>query len=171
MKWKEAVIIMFNKDLKKNNINYSANTNIHLAVFNEPFLSLLMDNQKTIESRFSINKIAPYGKIKQDDIVIIKKSAGPVVGYFTVGDVKFYNNLDKKDFCEIEESYGKSIGTNFDELFWEKRERANYCSLISVSNIVKTSPYFIPKKDRSGWSLVKSTVNGNYEINEFLECH
>ncbi len=34
----------------------------------------MLEGKKTIESRFSKNKIAPYEKIAKDDIVLVRKS-------------------------------------------------------------------------------------------------
>ena len=49
------------------------NTSLHLGVFSEPYLTYMLDDIKTIESRFSKNKILPYNQISKDDIVIVKK--------------------------------------------------------------------------------------------------
>ena len=34
--------------------------NVHVAIVNEPFLGYIKNGKKTIESRFTKNKIAPY---------------------------------------------------------------------------------------------------------------
>ena len=63
---------------------------LHLGVFSEPCLSYMLEGKKTIESRFSKNKILPYEKIKEDDIVIVKASGGNVVAYFTIKKIMFF---------------------------------------------------------------------------------
>ena len=67
------------------------NTSLHLGIFTEPYLTYMLEGKKTIESRFSKNKILPYNQISKDDIVIVKKSSGNVVAYFTIKDVLFFN--------------------------------------------------------------------------------
>ena len=53
---------------------------IHLAIFAEPFLSMVLSGEKTIESRFSRNRCAPYGEIYDGDIILLKEVAGPICG-------------------------------------------------------------------------------------------
>ena len=64
---------------------------LHLAVLTEPFCSLLLDGAKTIESRFSHVRCAPYGTLAKGDIVVVKKTGGPVTGAFQAGTVRSYH--------------------------------------------------------------------------------
>jgi len=60
--------------------NNSLKKTIHLAIFIEPYLDLIFKGKKTIESRFSINKILPYHKIQIGDVILLKKSSGKIEG-------------------------------------------------------------------------------------------
>src|SRR5215210_2794220 len=60
---------------------------IHLAVFVEPFLDYVLDGSKTVESRFSVNRCAPFGKVSPGDMVLLKRAGGPVVGIARVRTV------------------------------------------------------------------------------------
>jgi hypothetical protein len=46
-------------------------TSLHLAVLTEPFCSWLLEGTKTIESRFSRVRCAPYGTLAEGDIVAV----------------------------------------------------------------------------------------------------
>jgi len=165
MKWKGKLINYIIKQLKDDpewgntieKILIDISVGIHLAVFNEPFLSLVFDGKKKIESRFSINKISPYEKIKEGDVVILKESGGPITGIFVVGEVKFFKQLDKCLIAKIEDEFGELICTSYDKDFWTKREKANYASLIEVNKIKKLPPFKSEKRDRSGWSILRAT--------------
>jgi len=63
---------------------------IHLAVFVEPFLGYVLDGSKTVESRFSVNRCAPFGKVNRHDVVLLKRAGGPVVGLAQVRTVWSY---------------------------------------------------------------------------------
>ena len=52
-------------------------TSLHLALLTEPFLSLLMNGAKTIESRFSRVRCAPYGCLARGDVIAVKKDRRP----------------------------------------------------------------------------------------------
>jgi hypothetical protein len=57
---------------------------IHLAVFIEPYLQFILDGQKTVESRFSANRSAPYQQVGKGDVVLLKRTGGPVMGVGSV---------------------------------------------------------------------------------------
>lgn len=125
---------------------------IHLGIFVEPYLTYMLDGKKTIESRFSKNKILPYEQIKTEDIVFIKKSSGPVIGYFTIKEVKFYD-LSKTPIKEIREQYQNELCVS--DAFWEQKKMSNYATLIFVDKIVEFKPLFIRKSGMQSWFMIK----------------
>ncbi|MCG6190203.1 ASCH domain-containing protein [Maribellus maritimus] len=148
MKWKEK-LIDFAKDFE--------NRGLHLAVFCEPYLSLLLDGEKKIESRFSINKISPHGRILEGDIVFVKKTGGPVIGYFEAGEIKSYSNLNKEKLCELKSRYAVDICSSYDPEFWDSRNKSNYATFVKIKKMKRISPQYIEKKDRTSWIVLKQT--------------
>src|ERR1035438_10228161 len=114
MKWKGKLINYFINELCNDskwsntveNVLTDPNVGIHLAIFTEPYLSLILKGEKKIESRFSINKISPFKKVAKGDVILLKESGGFVNGVFVAGDVIFYSNIDKIILKEIEMNYG-----------------------------------------------------------------
>lgn len=100
-------------------------SNVHIAIMSEPFLSYVFEGRKTIESRFSLNKIAPYDKVKLGDIVSME--AGPIVGCFTISWAKSFD-LQKYPITEIAKEYGTQICG--DEVFWSRRSNKRYATLM-----------------------------------------
>jgi ASC-1-like (ASCH) protein len=104
MKWKGKLINNIIEQLKDDSqwgntiekMLLDTSVGIHLAIFNEPFLSLVYSKEKKIESRFSMNKISPFEKVRKGDVIILKESGGLVNGVFVAGEVKFYQGLNKK---------------------------------------------------------------------------
>ena len=80
----DEIIENLKKQLSNNDLKKIKNKRLHLGIFSEPYLTYMLEGNKTIESRFSKNKIAPYKKISKEDIVLLKKSSGKIVGYFTI---------------------------------------------------------------------------------------
>ena len=143
---------------------------VHLAIFNEPFLSLLMNGIKTIESRFSINRIAPFNKISKGDIILIKESGKNVTGLFIAGRVTFYSNLNKTLFDKIESEFGEQICTQYSKEFWNQRSKANFATLIEIKKVIMINPIILKKRDRSGWSILRDITKSDQlsiAINEF----
>ena len=129
MNWKQNLINFIDKELNKSGLN-GPSLGIHLAVFKEPFLSLVLSGKKKVESRFSIKKSSPYEKIKKGDVVILKESGGLVVGFFISGKVKFFNNLNTNTMKEIENTYSELACFGFDKNFWKTKSKTKYTSLI-----------------------------------------
>ena len=121
---------------------------MHLGVFTEPYLTYILNGNKTIESRFSKNKISPYNKISKDDLVIIKKSSGDILAYFLIKDILFFD-LSKTSIDEIKFNYNEHLCV--DEKFWLAKKNSNYATLIFIDKIVKLNPFHINKKGMLTW--------------------
>ena len=52
---------------------------LHLAVLKEPYLEFILKGEKTVESRFSIRRRAPYKRVEKGDVVILKQQSGNVL--------------------------------------------------------------------------------------------
>ena len=89
--------------------------NIHLGIFTEPYLTYMLDGKKTIESRFSKNRILIYNQISKEYVVIVKQSSGNVLAYFTIKEVLFFD-LCKVSIDEIKFKYNKQLCA--DDNFW-----------------------------------------------------
>jgi hypothetical protein len=127
---------------------------LHLAIFQEPFLSLLLDGRKTIESRFSVNRIAPYQQARADDLVLIKEASGPVVGLCLLDHPGYYE-LDEESWESIPREFGERICAGGAE-FWDARRHARYASLLPVKAIVLIDPLRVAKRDRRGWVVLNT---------------
>lgn len=145
---RDEILKNLEKQLVDNKIEKIKNKNIHLGVFAESYLTYVLEGKKTIESRFSKNKIAPYNQINKNDIVIVKKSSGNVVAYFTIKEVIFYN-LSITPISEIKAKYNEQLCV--DENFWISKKSSNYATLIIIDNLVKLNPFHINKKGMQTW--------------------
>jgi ASC-1-like (ASCH) protein len=120
----------------------------HLAVFRQPFLNLIFEGVKTIESRFSKTKIAPFKQVKPKDKVLMKESGGKVLGEFTVQKVIFFENFTSEAIDEIKR-YDKELGGYIAQINFSK---ARYATLMFIQDILKyQTGYSFPKRDQRGW--------------------
>lgn len=134
------------KDTKEQLQRLAGATRVHLAVMSEPFLSYVLEGRKTIESRFSLNKIAPYQKVRAGDVVFMK--AGPIIGQFTVGWVKSYD-LSSYPIRNIEQLYTRDICG--DTAFWKAKSTKRYVTLMGITDVKRLTPVRIEKHDRRAW--------------------
>jgi hypothetical protein len=127
---------------------------IHLAVFIEPYLTFLLQGKKTVESRFSINKHAPFGQVQAGDILILKRSSGPVCGLCKIASVWFYR-LDAKTWPEIER-FSEALCMD-GSAFWEKKRAASFATLMQIENVHALEEFDIGKEDPRSWVVVRRT--------------
>lgn len=132
----------------------NSSNSVHLAIFIEPFLQWIIEGKKVVESRFSVNKCAPFEKISKGDIIVMKKSGGQIVAIAKAGTIWFYN-LDPKSWKDIKENFAKLICAQ-DPSFWESRKFATYATLVKLDHVFKIGkPFDFPKRDRRGWVILK----------------
>jgi hypothetical protein len=125
---------------------------VHLAVFVEPFLRYILSGQKTIESRFSMHNRPPFGSVAANDLVLLKRSGGPVAGICRVERVWYYQ-LDSENRDEIRKTFGAAMCAS-DPEFWRSRETARFASLMRIAGVKAMSPLRVAKRDRRGWVVV-----------------
>ena len=130
----------------------SSSVGIHLAIFVEPYLDLLLQGKKTIESRFSVNKHPPFEKVNKGDILVLKKSSGPVCGLCKIANVWFYR-IDPTTWPDIER-HAEALCMD-GSLFWEKKKAASYATLMQVEDIRRIEEFAIDKEDPRSWVVIK----------------
>lgn len=126
----------------------------HLVIFTGDLAEKILTGVKTIESRFSKAKIAPFGLVSAGDIVYIKPTGKDIVGQFEVDKVIFYDGLTVPDIEKIKLEYGDKIAANGD--FWQDKRTSKYASLIFIKQSTRflVSPIKIEKKDQRGWIVL-----------------
>lgn len=125
----------------------------HIAILRQPFYDMVISGTKTIESRWSMNRCAPFNKIKVGDIIYIKQTGKPVTAKAVAKKVKFYN-LTPEIVEEIRVKYGKFIGTDkFED--WQSTLNKKYYTLIWLDKVEKISPIDVPRSNGAGWIILK----------------
>jgi len=158
------IVKLMQEAVEKKNNNYWYNkfsslnqSGIHLAIMVEPYLSDLLCGKKTIESRFSINMIAPFRKVKSGDIVILKKSGGPIVGMFEATKIRFIEIKNSLVLDSLKQKYNERLLIEDD--FWEKKKTSKYATLIDVDHVLKISPIFVHFSNRQSWVTLGKLEN------------
>jgi hypothetical protein len=128
---------------------------IHLAVFVEPFLRYVLDGSKTIESRFSQNAMPPFGRVDRGDIVLLKRSSGPVVGISEVGDAWHYE-LNPLTWQKIRSQFWSAMKLE-NSGFIEQKANASFATLIRLDHVIPCGPIVCSKRDRRGWVILRGS--------------
>ncbi len=125
----------------------------HIVILRQPFFDMVLSGEKTIESRWSMMKIAPYGKVAVGDELLLKETGKAVTAIAKVNKVVFYE-LTPQKVEEIRTKFGKQIGVDrFED--WESTYQKKYCTLIWVSDIRRIEPLSVPRSNGAGWIVLK----------------
>ena len=144
--------------------------NYHLAILAHGWLDLILDGKKTIESRFTKVRCAPFGKVHEGDVVYVKESGGLVKGMFTVAKVETFEVLTQAIILQI-------FVTEFPQVIIELLEKfdvgipisyrppyewqvSNYATLIHILNPVRfETPFPVPKRDSRAWVVLDTPLH------------
>ncbi len=134
----------------------------HLAILTPGWIDLILDGSKTIESRFTKVRCAPFGKVHEGDSVYLKESGGLVKGMFTVAKVETFENLTASQRHDIFDKYcfkifaGAQWISTVPEHWWESK----HATLIHVSDpIAFDDPFPFPKRDPRAWVVLDTPLH------------
>lgn len=129
--------------------------------FGDHILADIVAGRKTIESRWYVNKVAPWDRIFAGDTIYFKESGRPATAKAYVSKVLQYDNLNPEKIKEIITKYGKHIAPNLPEeefFVWAQNHTdKNYCILMFLEDVTKIPPFDIDKKGfgaASAWLVV-----------------
>jgi len=124
---------------------------VHVAVMREPWLKLVLDGQKTIESRFSRTPVAPHGVVQAGDLVLFKRPAGPLCGTGKISGVEFHELRDGTAE-ELRARHSRDLCA--DDAFWLERSNARYVTLMMLTQVREIPEIYVNKRDRRGWVVL-----------------
>lgn len=126
----------------------------HLAIMKKGYIEKILSGEKSIESRFSVNRITPFHRIATGDKVYLQETGKQISASFTAGNVLFFSDLDEEKIGAIKKEYGQQICA--DEEFWESKKHAKYATLIFIEDPISEKPFKVHKSDRSAFKSVPS---------------
>ena len=136
----------------------------HLAILSPGWIERIFDESKTIESRFTKVRCAPFGKVHEGDIVYLKESGGLVKGMFTVAKVETYENLTDAQICDLfYKEYREQIFSDLSALMRRPPDKwltAKHATLIHIDDPVQfDKPLTFPKRDPRAWVVLEAPLH------------
>lgn len=129
----------------------------HIAILRQPFFDMVLNGEKTIESRWALHKVAPFNKIKQGDLILLKETGKPVNATAIAGRVEFFE-LTPKIAEDIKSKWGKEIGTD-KFANWEEILTKKYCTLIWLKDVKRIAPLKVKRSSGAGWIVLDDVEN------------
>lgn len=124
---------------------------LHLGVFCEPYLTYILEGRKTVESRFGATRQPPFQRVDCGDILLLKRSSGPIVAVAHISDVWYYE-LERREFQAILERFGPAMC--LEEDFIRSKSSSAFATLIRLDRVHGVEDLKVRKSDRRGWVVL-----------------
>ena len=141
---------------------------VHMAVMVEPYLSRVLDGSKTMESRFSRKKIAPWRRVSPGDVVVLKKSGGSFAAVFEATDAT-YVELSPDSMAQIRQAYGQALCV--DDAFWQAKAECSFATLISIGHLFVFPPFSLSFQNRRSWVDLGTFTGKSTSAAKKLQAH
>jgi hypothetical protein len=126
---------------------------LHLAILVEPYLQWILAGRKAVESRFSRDRRPPFQSVRAGDIVLLKRSAGPVLGIAHIAAAHYYE-LTPAILRQIRHRFAAKIGAET-EAFWRQRRALRVASHFRLAHIHPLPPIACAKRDQRAWVVLQ----------------
>lgn len=126
--------------------------NYHLAILAKRYLQAILSGQKTVESRFTRTRRAPFGRISPEDKIFLKLVSGPVCATAAVSKVKFFENLTHGQIIKIKKQYNNYICGS--DNYWQSIRNCRFGCLIWLKDVQEINPMRINKRDWRAWAVL-----------------
>lgn len=149
-------------------LTYKLQINAHLAILREPYLGKIIIGEKTVESRFTKNRVAPFKSVSNGDILFLKRSSGPICAITSVKKALYFGHLSSKDVEKIFNDYKDVLCV--DSTFVESKINSKFASLFILGPVITIDPIRVLKIDKRPWirlcqNLISKT-EGNCDIGQ-----
>ncbi len=131
--------------------------NAHLVILRQGYLEAILEGRKTIESRFTMNRRAYWGRILYGDRLFIKQSSGPVCATAKVTKVHYYEDLTAEKVERLKGQYNRQILGEDD--YWQSKSSCRYGVLVWLSEVKSIKPIWINKRDWRAWVVLSEKEN------------
>lgn len=134
----------------------------HIAILAHSFfgrdsiLDMILSGEKTIESRWTMRRCAPYGSVNTGDILLLRESSKPIIAVATVARAEFYE-LTPELVDSLRRQYGRAIGSD-DPTAWQDTLAKRYGTLIWLTDVHAISPIEAPRSHGSGWMTLDTEL-------------
>ena len=135
---------------------------IHVAILKKPYIDLVVDGQKTVESRLTQNALPPYRMIQLGERIYFKESCGPFRAMGVADTVEFHEGLTPSEVNAIRRKWNDRICG--DDAYWKLKANRRYASLISLRDVepIDFAPRFT-KSNGLAWFVLDETCDPMFE--------
>lgn len=119
-----------------------ASTRTHVALVRPEYVRAIIDGVKTIESRLSMHRRAPFGCVAPGDTLFVVATAtgGPRMACVAhVSRVLSVEGLSPRGVVRLQRSYNQQI--RGESAYWQSKRGAKYATLVWLNDVREVTTY------------------------------
>ncbi|MCC6580158.1 MAG: hypothetical protein IT440_06920 [Phycisphaeraceae bacterium] len=109
----------------------------HVAILLRPYIRLILNGVKTVESRLTITRRAPFGEVAVGDVIHFKASSGPYMAQAVADAVRFEENLTPAKVDALRKRYDRQVCGQPE--YWQAKRMAKYATFIKLRDVKATA--------------------------------
>jgi ASC-1-like (ASCH) protein len=109
---------------------------VHVAILLKPYIRLILDGTKTVESRLTVTPRTPYQRIRPGDRIFFKASSGPFMAEAVADRVEFHENLTPQAVARLKRKHNAQVCG--DEAYWQWKAHSRYATFIWLRDVKAT---------------------------------
>lgn len=129
----------------------------HVAVLHEPYIRAILDGSKTVESRLSKMRCAPFGAVNPGDVIYFKLSGGPFALQAVAHEIESHDDLSPNAIDRLRKRLNRHVGAPRE--YWRAKRSARCATFIWLRDIrpIERGP-IIPALNGRGWLVLGERV-------------
>lgn len=105
----------------------------HVAILQPKYVRAILDGTKVVESRLSMTRCAPFGRVEPGDVIHFKETGGAFGAVATVAGVMTFEDLRPSDVRMLSRRYGTQVAAAAE--YWEERADAKYATFVWLTDV------------------------------------
>jgi hypothetical protein len=107
---------------------------LHVAVVRPVYLAKILDGSKTVESRLSVNRVAPFGLVREGETILFKACGGGFGACALAERVHEFEGLDARGVRRLRRLWNHRVGG--DDAYWDhKCATARFATFIELADV------------------------------------
>ena len=135
---------------------------VHIAIMKKTWklTEKILSGEKTVETRWYKNRVAPWGKIHEGEAVYFKDSGEPVTVVAEVAKVEQFEDIDETKRRKLISVYGVNDTGNgkIDPAIDAYTKGKRYCIFVHLKNPRRVEPFEI---DKTGYGAMAAWLCAN----------
>ncbi len=135
---------------------------IHVAILKRPYIRLILEGRKTVESRLTRTAQPPYRAIESEERIFIKASSGPFMATAVAGKIEQHEGLEPSEILRLRLRHNRAVCG--DNSYWELKQSSRFAVFIDLTQVepLGVGPAY-PKSMRA-WHVLDESLSPLLDI-------